>query len=75
MVRQWQQLLHGNRPVRIPIRRQWPDFVLHGASLMAATAFAATSRARLDDAIKEMIEIDKPVLFDCRVAALGKRSR
>ncbi len=37
---------------------------------MAASASRRTSPRDLDGAIKEMITIKSPVLFDCRVAAL-----
>ena len=70
MVRQWQQLLHGNRishsyTEACPTSSSWPRPT-------AASASAASKPADLDDAIKEMIEAsDKPVIFDCRVAALA----
>jgi len=34
---------------------------------MAASAFRRSSPGDLDGAIKEMIKVKRPVLFDCRV--------
>jgi acetolactate synthase-1/2/3 large subunit len=38
---------------------------------MAAVGMRAEKPGELDDAIAEMINVRKPVLFDCRVAALA----
>ena len=69
MVRQWQQLLHGNR-LSHSYTEAMPDFVLM-AQAYGCHGIRCDKPGELDDAINEMIEIDKPVLFDCRVAALA----
>ena len=65
MVRQWQQLLHGER-----YSQSWsealPDFV------KLAEAFGCKGRmvsdpADLDDAIQEMLDYDGPFILDCLV--------
>ena len=65
MVRQWQELLHGGRYAE-SYMASLPDFVklaesFHGVGLRAETP------ADLDDVIREMISIDKPVIADIRV--------
>ncbi|MGB3502241.1 MAG: acetolactate synthase 3 large subunit [Mesorhizobium sp.] len=69
MVRQWQQLLHGNR-LSHSYTEAMPDFVLM-AQAFGAHGIRCDKPADLDDAIKEMIDVKKPVLFDCRVATLA----
>jgi acetolactate synthase-1/2/3 large subunit len=69
MVRQWQQLLHGNR-LSHSYTEALPDFVKL-AEAYGAHGIRCEKPADLDDAIKEMIEVRKPVIFDCRVAALA----
>jgi acetolactate synthase-1/2/3 large subunit len=71
MVRQWQQLLHGNR-ISESYTAALPDFVKL-AEAYGGIGIRCEKPSELDDAIKEMIEApaDKPVLFDCRVAALA----
>jgi acetolactate synthase-1/2/3 large subunit len=69
MVRQWQQLLHGNR-LSHSYTEAMPDFVLM-AQAYGAHGIRCEKPGDLDDAIKEMIDVKKPVLFDCRVAALA----
>lgn len=69
MVRQWQQLLHGNR-MSHTYNESLPDFVKLGDAY-GAVGMRVDKPDELDDAIAEMIAIDKPVLFDCRVAALA----
>ena len=69
MVRQWQQLLHGNR-ISHSYNESLPDFV-RLAEAYGAVGFRAEKPAELDDAINEMIEVKRPVIFDCRVAALA----
>jgi acetolactate synthase-1/2/3 large subunit len=69
MVRQWQQLLHGNR-LSHSYMDSLPDFVKL-AEAYGCAGLRAEKPGELDDAIAEMIAIDKPVLFDCRVAALA----
>jgi acetolactate synthase-1/2/3 large subunit len=69
MVRQWQQLLHGNR-LSHSYTEALPDFVKL-AEAYGAVGIRAQKPAELDDAITEMISVKKPVLFDCRVANLA----
>ncbi len=69
MVRQWQQLLHGNR-LSHSYTEAMPDFVKL-AEAYGAHGIRCDKPAQLDDAIMEMIEIKKPVIFDCRVANLA----
>ncbi|MGF7161392.1 acetolactate synthase-1/2/3 large subunit [Rhodoligotrophos appendicifer] len=69
MVRQWQELLHGNR-LSHSYTESLPDFVKL-AEAYGCHGIRATKPAELDDAIREMMEVDKPVLFDCRVASLA----
>ena len=68
MVRQWQQLLHGNR-LSHSYTEAMPDFVKL-AEAYGCVGLRAIKPSDLDGAIKEMISVKKPVLFDCRVAAL-----
>ncbi len=65
MVRQWQQLLHGGRYSH-SYSEALPDFVKM-AEAFGAVGFRATTPDELDDKITEMINVRKPVLFDCRV--------
>ena len=69
MVRQWQQLLHGNR-LSHSYTEAMPDFVKL-AEAYGAHGIRCEKPGDLDAAIKEMIEVKKPVLFDCRVANLA----
>ena len=69
MVRQWQQLLHGNRLSSSYMESQ-PDFVKL-AEAYGAVGIRASKPSELDEKIEEMIACDKPVLFDCRVANLA----
>jgi acetolactate synthase-1/2/3 large subunit len=71
MVRQWQQLLHGNR-ISESYTAALPDFVKL-AEAYGAIGIRADKPAELDDKIKAMLDApnDKPVIFDCRVAALA----
>jgi acetolactate synthase-1/2/3 large subunit len=68
MVRQWQQLLHGNR-LSHSYSEALPDFVKL-AEAYGGHGIQCSKPGDLDDAIKEMIDVKKPVLFDCRVASL-----
>jgi len=65
MVRQWQELLHGER-----YSHSWsealPDFVKL-AEAFGAKGILCKDPADLDDAIMEMINYDGPVIFDCLV--------
>src|SRR6266545_1170665 len=65
MVRQWQELLHGGRYSE-SYSEALPDFVKL-AEAMHAHGIRCSKPGDLDRAIKEMIEVDKPVLFDCVV--------
>ncbi len=65
MVRQWQELLHGNRYSE-SYSEALPDFVKL-AEAMHAHGIRCQKPGDLDDAIMEMINIDKPVIFDCMV--------
>jgi acetolactate synthase-1/2/3 large subunit len=69
MVRQWQQLLHGNR-ISHSYMESLPDFEKLGDAY-GAVGMRVDKPGELDDAIAEMLAVDKPVLFDCRVAALA----
>src|ERR1700742_2370607 len=68
MVRQWQQLLHGNR-LSHTYFEALPDFVKL-ADAFGCAGIRASKPSDLDGALKEMISVKRPVLFDCRVAAL-----
>ncbi|MGI9464719.1 MAG: thiamine pyrophosphate-dependent enzyme, partial [Aestuariivirgaceae bacterium] len=69
MVRQWQQLLHGNR-LSESYTEALPDFVKL-AEAYGCKGLRCTKPADLDAAITEMIDTDEPVIFDCRVANLA----
>jgi acetolactate synthase-1/2/3 large subunit len=65
MVRQWQELLHGER-----YSHSWsealPDFVKL-AEAFGAKGIICKDPRDLDDAIMEMLAYDGPVIFDCVV--------
>ncbi len=65
MVRQWQQLLHGER-----YSHSWsealPDFVKL-AEAFGGKGIRVSDPKDLDDAIMEMLAYDGPVIFDCLV--------
>ena len=65
MVRQWQELLHGGRYSE-SYSEALPDFVKL-AEAYHAVGIRCEKPGDLDHAIKEMIDVDKPVLFDCLV--------
>ncbi|HXZ22979.1 MAG TPA: acetolactate synthase 3 large subunit [Pseudolabrys sp.] len=65
MVRQWQELLHGGRYAE-SYSEALPDFVKL-AEAYHAHGIRCQKPGDLDRAIKEMISVDKPVLFDCVV--------
>ncbi|MGO8713251.1 MAG: acetolactate synthase 3 large subunit [Rhizomicrobium sp.] len=65
MVRQWQQLLHGGRYSH-SYSEALPDFVKL-AEAFGCVGFRADKPDELDDKIREMINVRRPVLFDCRV--------
>ncbi len=68
MVRQWQELLHGSRFSQ-SYSESLPDFVKL-AEAMGGKGIRCEDPKKLDDAIKEMLDYDGPVLFDCRVEKL-----
>ena len=65
MVRQWQQLLHGGRYSH-SYSEALPDFVKL-ADAFGCVGLRADKPAELDAKIMDMIDVKKPVLFDCRV--------
>jgi len=65
MVRQWQELLHGGRYAE-SYTHSLPDFVKL-AEAYHAVGIRCERPGDLDGAIKEMIDVDRPVLFDCVV--------
>jgi acetolactate synthase-1/2/3 large subunit len=65
MVRQWQELLHGGRYSQ-SYSEALPDFVKL-AEAMHAVGIRCEKPGDLDGKIKEMIDIDRPVIFDCVV--------
>ena len=62
MVRQWQELMHGNR-LSESYMDSLPDFVKLAESF-GAHGLRATKPDELDDMILEMIKIKGPVIFD-----------
>ncbi|PWV99143.1 acetolactate synthase large subunit [Hoeflea marina] len=69
MVRQWQQLLHGNR-LSHSYTESMPDFVKL-AEAYGGVGIRCDKPRDLDDAIRTMIDTPQPVIFDCRVASLA----
>ncbi|HEY5290215.1 MAG TPA: thiamine pyrophosphate-dependent enzyme, partial [Caulobacteraceae bacterium] len=65
MVRQWQQLLHGERYSH-SYSASLPDFVKL-AEAFGAVGLRASHPDELDGLIEEMIDTPLPVIFDCRV--------
>jgi acetolactate synthase-1/2/3 large subunit len=65
MVRQWQELLHGGRYSE-SYSEALPDFVKL-ADAFQGVGLRATSVDQLDDVIREMIAIDRPVIVDVAV--------
>src|SRR3989337_4405473 len=65
MVRQWQELLRGRRYSHA-YTAALPDFVKL-AEAYQGVGIRAEKPSELDDKIKEMIAVKKPVTFDCRV--------
>jgi acetolactate synthase-1/2/3 large subunit len=65
MVRQWQELLHGGRYSE-SYTAALPDFVKL-AEAYHAVGIRCDKPDDLDHAIKEMIDVNKPVIFDCVV--------
>jgi acetolactate synthase I/II/III large subunit len=65
MVRQWQELLHGSRYSQ-SYSESLPDFVKL-AEAYGGVGIRCSNPGDLDAAIKEMIDVDRPVIFDCIV--------
>ena len=65
MVRQWQELLHGGRYSE-SYTEALPDFVKL-AEAYHAVGIRCSKPGDLDHAIREMIDVPKPVIFDCVV--------
>jgi len=65
MVRQWQELLHGERYSH-SYSESLPDFVKL-AEAYGGMGILCDDPAELDAKIQEMIDFDGPVIFDCRV--------
>ena len=65
MVRQWQQLLHGERYSH-SYSESLPDFVKL-AEAYGGVGIRADTPDELDAKILEMIDCPRPVIFDCRV--------
>ena len=65
MVRQWQELLH-EKNYSESYSEALPDFVKL-AEAYGAVGIRANKPDELDEKIKEMISVDKPVIFDCVV--------
>ncbi len=65
MVRQWQELLH-EKNYSESYTAALPDFVKL-AEAYGCVGIRATNPNELEEKIKEMIEVDKPVIFDCVV--------
>jgi len=65
MVRQWQELLHGGRYSE-SYSEALPDFVKL-AEAYGAHGIRCSDPAKLDEAIMEMLETPKTVIFDCVV--------
>jgi acetolactate synthase-1/2/3 large subunit len=65
MVRQWQELLHGGRYAH-SYTEALPDFVKL-AEAYHAVGIRCERPGDLDGAIREMIDVKRPVIFDCVV--------
>jgi len=65
MVRQWQELLHGARYSE-SYSASLPDFVKL-AEAYGGVGIRCSRPGDLDAAITEMINVDRPVIFDCLV--------
>ncbi|MBY0224677.1 MAG: acetolactate synthase 3 large subunit [Hyphomicrobium sp.] len=69
MVRQWQQLLHGNR-LSHSYTESLPDFVKL-AEAYGWRGMRCEHPDDLDEAILDMVNTKVPTIFDCRVAKLA----
>lgn len=67
MVRQWQELIHGGRYSESHMHTH-PDFVKL-ADAFGAVGLRTDKPGEVDDIIKEMIAVDRPVIVDLRTDA------
>jgi len=65
MVRQWQELLHGGRYSE-SYMNSLPDFVKL-AEAFGAVGLRVSDPTKVDDTIREMVDIKRPVIVDCLV--------
>ena len=65
MVRQWQELLH-EKNYSESYSEALPDFVKL-AEAYGCIGIRAKKPSELDEKIQEMIDVDRPVIFDCHV--------
>jgi len=65
MVRQWQELLH-EKNYSESYSEALPDFIKM-AEAYGCKGIKADKPSELDEKIREMVEFDGPVIFDCRV--------
>ena len=65
MVRQWQELLHGGRYSE-SYMDSLPDFVKL-AEAFGAVGLRVSDPAKVDDTIREMMAVKRPVIVDCLV--------
>jgi acetolactate synthase-1/2/3 large subunit len=65
MVRQWQELIHGGRYSE-SYTEALPDFVKL-ADAFGGVGLRAEKPSEVDDVIKEMIRVKRPVIVDCSV--------
>ena len=65
MVRQWQELLH-EKNYSESYSEALPDFIKL-AEAYGCKGIKAETPSELDEKIKEMVQFDGPVIFDCRV--------
>lgn len=68
MVRQWQQLLHGERYSH-SYSHSLPDFVKM-AEAFGCLGLRCDKPSELDETIQKMIDYNGPVLVDCRVSKI-----
>lgn len=68
MVRQWQQLLHGERYSQ-SYSAALPDFVKM-AEAFGCLGLRIEKPSELDEKIQQMLDYDGPVLVDCRVSKI-----
>ncbi|WP_159710454.1 biosynthetic-type acetolactate synthase large subunit, partial [Geminicoccus flavidas] len=63
MVRQWQEFFHGNRYAE-SYNDSLPDFVKL-AEAFGAVGLRCSKPDEVDDVIREMLKVDRPVIVDC----------